>query len=97
MLLGYGVQQSSKEFYPQSIENALAFVDGKPVRITGWDGVQTRLTRHSRRLTQEPNLSAGGHLTPLAGGITGHEAVLIRSPRHARSLRFAQTGFQTAG
>ena len=32
--LGYGVQETWKEFYQQSIENALAFLDGKPVRVT---------------------------------------------------------------
>lgn len=32
--LGYGVQETWKEFYQQSIENALAFLDGRPVRIT---------------------------------------------------------------
>jgi phosphoglycerate dehydrogenase-like enzyme len=31
--LGYGVQETWKEFYRQSIENALAFLDGKPVRV----------------------------------------------------------------
>jgi phosphoglycerate dehydrogenase-like enzyme len=32
--LGYGVQETWAEFYRQSIENALAFLDGKPVRVT---------------------------------------------------------------
>jgi phosphoglycerate dehydrogenase-like enzyme len=32
--LGYGVQETWKELYQQSIENALAFLDGKPVRVT---------------------------------------------------------------
>jgi phosphoglycerate dehydrogenase-like enzyme len=32
--LGYGVQETWREFYGQSIENALAFLDGKPVRVT---------------------------------------------------------------
>ena len=32
--LGYGVRENWKEFYQQSIENALAFLDGKPVRVT---------------------------------------------------------------
>jgi phosphoglycerate dehydrogenase-like enzyme len=32
--LGYGVQETWKEFYQQSVENALAFLDGKPVRVT---------------------------------------------------------------
>jgi phosphoglycerate dehydrogenase-like enzyme len=31
--LGYGVQETWKEFYQQSMENALAFLDGKPVRV----------------------------------------------------------------
>jgi phosphoglycerate dehydrogenase-like enzyme len=32
--LGYCVQETWEQFYPQSIENALAFLDGKPVRVT---------------------------------------------------------------
>jgi phosphoglycerate dehydrogenase-like enzyme len=32
--LGYGVQETWVSFYPQSVENALAFLDGKPVRVT---------------------------------------------------------------
>jgi phosphoglycerate dehydrogenase-like enzyme len=32
--LGYGVQETWAEFYRQSLENALAFLDGKPVRVT---------------------------------------------------------------
>jgi phosphoglycerate dehydrogenase-like enzyme len=32
--LGYGVRETWREFYQQSIENALAFLDGKPVRVT---------------------------------------------------------------
>ncbi len=32
--LGYGVQETWVNFYPQSIENALAFLEGKPVRVT---------------------------------------------------------------
>ncbi len=32
--LGYGVQETWWEFYRQSVENALAFLDGKPVRVT---------------------------------------------------------------
>lgn len=31
--LGYGVQDTWLQFYPQSMENALAFLDGKPVRV----------------------------------------------------------------
>ena len=31
--LGYGVQETWALFYPQSVENALAFLDGKPVRV----------------------------------------------------------------
>jgi len=31
--LGYGVRETWGEFYPQSVENALAFLDGKPVRV----------------------------------------------------------------
>jgi phosphoglycerate dehydrogenase-like enzyme len=31
--LGYGVAETWAEFYPQSVENALAFLDGKPIRL----------------------------------------------------------------
>ena len=32
--LGYCVKETWDGFYPQMIENALAFMDGKPVRVT---------------------------------------------------------------
>jgi phosphoglycerate dehydrogenase-like enzyme len=32
--LGYGVQETWTAFYRQSVENALAFLDGQPVRVT---------------------------------------------------------------
>ena len=38
--LGYGVQETWKEFYRQSIENALAFLDGKPVRVTNPEALE---------------------------------------------------------
>ncbi|WP_263359962.1 D-2-hydroxyacid dehydrogenase family protein [Acidicapsa ligni] len=31
--LGYGVQETWREFYGQSVENALAFINGHPVRV----------------------------------------------------------------
>jgi phosphoglycerate dehydrogenase-like enzyme len=31
--LGYGVRETWENFYPQMVENALAFLDGKPVRV----------------------------------------------------------------
>lgn len=31
--LGYGVRETWEQFYPQSLENALAFLDGKPLRV----------------------------------------------------------------
>lgn len=31
--LGYGTTETFKEFYQQSVENALAFLDGKPIRV----------------------------------------------------------------
>lgn len=31
--LGYGVQEAWAQFYPESLENALAFLDGRPVRV----------------------------------------------------------------
>jgi phosphoglycerate dehydrogenase-like enzyme len=33
--LGYGSAETFKDFYRQSIENAIAFLDGKPVRVLG--------------------------------------------------------------
>ena len=35
--MGYGVKETWDGFYPQMIENALAFMDGKPVRVTNPD------------------------------------------------------------
>ena len=35
--LGYGVQDTWLHFYPQSMENALAFLDGKPMRVVNPD------------------------------------------------------------
>jgi phosphoglycerate dehydrogenase-like enzyme len=32
--LGYGVEETWATYYPQSVENALAFLDGTPVRVT---------------------------------------------------------------
>ena len=40
--LGYCVQETWEQFYPQSIENALAFLDGKPVRVTNPAALQKR-------------------------------------------------------
>ena len=31
--LGYGVAETWREFYPRSVENALAFIDGAPIRV----------------------------------------------------------------
>jgi len=31
--LGYGVDETWRQFYPQSVENAEAFWDGKPIRV----------------------------------------------------------------
>ena len=31
--LGYGVAETWRSFYPQSVENADAFLDGKPIRV----------------------------------------------------------------
>ena len=31
--LGYGVDETWRQFYPQSVENAEAFLDGKPIRV----------------------------------------------------------------
>ena len=35
--LGYCVKETWDQFYPQMIENALAFLDGKPIRVTNPD------------------------------------------------------------
>lgn len=32
--LGYGVAETWAQFYPQSVQNALAFLDGQPIRVT---------------------------------------------------------------
>jgi phosphoglycerate dehydrogenase-like enzyme len=40
--LGYCVQETWEQFYPQSIENGLAFLDGKPVRVTNPEALQKR-------------------------------------------------------
>ena len=39
--LGYCVQETWDGFYPQMIENALAFIDGKPLRVTNPQVLQT--------------------------------------------------------
>ena len=31
--LGYGVEETWRDFYPRSIENALAFLNGTPIRV----------------------------------------------------------------
>jgi phosphoglycerate dehydrogenase-like enzyme len=35
--LGYGVVETWRQFYPQSVENALAFLAGAPVRVLNPD------------------------------------------------------------
>ena len=40
--LGYGVAEVWSQFYPESIENALAFLDGKPVRVMNPDALAKR-------------------------------------------------------
>ena len=39
--LGYGVRETWAVFYGQSIENALAFIDGKPVRVTNPEALRS--------------------------------------------------------
>ena len=41
--LGYGVQETWKEFYQQSLENALSFLDGMPVRVVNPEVIGRRL------------------------------------------------------
>jgi phosphoglycerate dehydrogenase-like enzyme len=38
--LGYCVQETWDQFYPQMVENALAFLDGKPVRVTNPEALE---------------------------------------------------------
>jgi len=38
--LGYGVHETWKEFYGQSVENALAFLNGKPVRVINPEAIR---------------------------------------------------------
>lgn len=40
--LGYGVRETWDQFYPQSVENALAFLDGKPVRVVNPEALTGR-------------------------------------------------------
>jgi phosphoglycerate dehydrogenase-like enzyme len=40
--LGYGVRETWDVFYPQSVENALAFLDGNPVRVTNPEALAQR-------------------------------------------------------
>jgi phosphoglycerate dehydrogenase-like enzyme len=41
--LGYGVQETWQEFYGQSLENTLAFLDGKPVRVVNPEAITSRV------------------------------------------------------
>jgi phosphoglycerate dehydrogenase-like enzyme len=38
--LGYGVRETWTEFYGQSLENALAFLDGKPIRVANAEALR---------------------------------------------------------
>jgi phosphoglycerate dehydrogenase-like enzyme len=40
--LGYCVQETWQQFYPQCVENALAFLDGKPIRVTNPEALEKR-------------------------------------------------------
>jgi phosphoglycerate dehydrogenase-like enzyme len=40
--LGYCVQETWQQFYPQIVENALAFLDGKPIRVTNPEALEKR-------------------------------------------------------
>ncbi len=40
--LGYCVRETWEQFYPQSVENALAFLDGKPVRVSNPEALEKR-------------------------------------------------------
>jgi phosphoglycerate dehydrogenase-like enzyme len=39
--LGYGVAETWADFYPQSVENALAFLDGKAIRVINPEAAKT--------------------------------------------------------
>lgn len=39
--LGYGVRETWTEFYGQSLENAIAFLDGKPVRVINPEAISS--------------------------------------------------------
>ncbi len=39
--LGYGVREVWEQFYPQMLENALAFLDGKPVRVANPESLRS--------------------------------------------------------
>jgi phosphoglycerate dehydrogenase-like enzyme len=38
--LGYGVREVWAQFYPESVENALAFLDGKPIRVMNPEAIR---------------------------------------------------------
>ena len=40
--LGYGVRETWENFYPQMVENALAFLDGKPTRVINPEALDHR-------------------------------------------------------
>ena len=40
--LGYCVHETWQQFYPQCVENALAFLDGKPIRVTNPQALEKR-------------------------------------------------------
>jgi phosphoglycerate dehydrogenase-like enzyme len=44
--LGYGVRETWKEFYGQSVENALAFLDRKPVRVMNPEVLGAKSDQH---------------------------------------------------
>jgi phosphoglycerate dehydrogenase-like enzyme len=44
--LGYGVGETWKEFYGQSVENALAYLNGQPLRVINPEALGARSDRH---------------------------------------------------
>jgi phosphoglycerate dehydrogenase-like enzyme len=44
--LGYGVDETWKEFYGQSVENALAYLNGQPLRVINPEALRARSDRH---------------------------------------------------
>lgn len=58
--LGYGVRETWEQFYPQSVENALAFLEGKPVRVVNPQALGGRAADRSCRHTRAHVMAGAG-------------------------------------